>query len=279
MFCRITFLLSIFLLHSSFSFYFLSTRKYAHPNHPSPYNKKYGPCPSSSVRSDQLFAVNSEDDAATSRNDTNVVRSRFDRVLDDFIGKRFGAGEAFYGKRTSTLSDDELDQIRQRNALTTKRPSSLSEYCRIDQPFKDNAVLVVGHVNEATSSEVLQWTVYDLLEKGFTVRVGLVGSEKETEKTMLQGIRVFGLPSTNVDLIELWNDGTVERFEKALEGVQAVVLCDYFSPVTKSVSPTLPLAAERLLSVARQQRIDGIGRLQKIGLCSKITTFFGFLLL
>ena len=36
--------------------------------------------------------------------------TKFDRVIDDFIGKRYGAGEAFYGKRMSDLDEDTYEK-------------------------------------------------------------------------------------------------------------------------------------------------------------------------
>lgn len=36
--------------------------------------------------------------------------TKFDRVIDDFIGKRYGAGEAFYGKRMSDLDEETYEK-------------------------------------------------------------------------------------------------------------------------------------------------------------------------
>eukprot|EP01035_Chromulina_nebulosa_P066834 gene66834-91534_t len=118
-----------------------------------------------------------DDGPVNSKQNSSVIPSKFDRVLDDFIGKKFGAGEAFYGRRTSTLSDEDLQKLSEVEIRTSgkSRPLSLDEYCRIDRTFRDNAVLVVGGIGSNTNSDVLQWIVYDLLEKGFTVRVGIVG--------------------------------------------------------------------------------------------------------
>ena len=36
--------------------------------------------------------------------------TKFDRAIDDFIGKRYGAGEAFYGKRMSDLDEETYEK-------------------------------------------------------------------------------------------------------------------------------------------------------------------------
>ena len=38
--------------------------------------------------------------------------SKVNRIIDDFVGKRYGAGEAWYGKRKSDLSEDEFQALR-----------------------------------------------------------------------------------------------------------------------------------------------------------------------
>lgn len=249
----------------SFSRQFLKSCSFSFLSHDSPYVLR---------KFDSLLRVTSDgaddDDPINSKQNSSVIPSKFDRVLDDFIGKKFGAGEAFYGRRTSTLSDEDLLKLSDLEKSTSgkSRPLSLDEYCRIDRTFRDNAVLVVGGINSNTNSDVLQWIVYDLLEKGFTVRVGIIGERKQTGKCMVEGIRVFGLPGINVDMLELLNDGSERRFEAALEGVQAVVICDSFSPslqASPSSSGNDPSAVEQLLRVAQAAREEGRGQLQKIG--------------
>ena len=56
--------------------------------------------------------------------------TKFDRVIEDFIGKRYGAGEAFYGKRLSDLDDDTYQEMQD-----LKKPKSYDE-----KPPRDNAV-------------------------------------------------------------------------------------------------------------------------------------------
>lgn len=130
----------------------------------------------------------------------------FERSLNDFIGKRYGAGEAFYGRRQSDLSEEEFQETK----AQTEKPL-FDE----DAPLRGNAILVVGGLES-----IGQWVAYDLAEKGFAVRVAS-GSRKDA-------IEVFGLPGKNVDMLELRAEMPEEALFKAIEGVQAVVLCGNF---------------------------------------------------
>lgn len=130
----------------------------------------------------------------------------FERSLNDFIGKRYGAGEAFYGRRQSDLSEEEFQE---KKALTEK--PLFDE----DAPLRGNAILVVGGLES-----IGQWVAYDLAEKGFAVRVVSPSRKDATE--------VFGLPGTNVDMLELRAESSEEAFFKAIEGAQAVVMCGNF---------------------------------------------------
>jgi len=51
-----------------------------------------------------------------------VSRSRFQRSIDDFVGKRYGAGEAFYGRRTSDMSDEVNKALTLTLTLTLTLP-------------------------------------------------------------------------------------------------------------------------------------------------------------
>jgi hypothetical protein len=251
------------ILTGSFSHQHLKSSSFCFLSKPSPHAFR-------KLDSSLRVSRDGDDVPVSSKQNSSVIPSKFDRVLDDFIGKKFGAGEAFYGRRTSTLSDEDLKKLSEVEISNSgkSRPLSLDEYCRIDRTFRDNAVLVVGGIGSNTNSDVLQWIVYDLLEKGFTVRVGIVGERKQTGKCMLEGIRVFGLPGINVDMLELLNDGSERRFEAALEGVQAIVLCDSFSPslqASPSSSGSDLSAVEQLLRAAQAVREEGRGQIQKVG--------------
>jgi hypothetical protein len=56
--------------------------------------------------------------------------TKLDRVISDFIGKRYGAGEAFYGKRVSDLDEDTYLELR---GVDKKKEFAA-------KPLKDNAV-------------------------------------------------------------------------------------------------------------------------------------------
>ena len=74
-------------------------------------------------------------------------KSKLDRVVDDFIGKRFGAGDFFYGERVSQLTDEEY--IEQYEAVDEEE--------LVERPLKDNAILLVGSL-EAMG----QWVAFEL---------------------------------------------------------------------------------------------------------------------
>ena len=79
-------------------------------------------------------------------------KSKFDRVVDDFIGKRFGAGDYFYGERISQLTDEEY----------MNQYEAVDEEETLERPLKDNAILLVGSL-EAMG----QWVAFELAGKCF----------------------------------------------------------------------------------------------------------------
>ena len=74
-------------------------------------------------------------------------KSKMDRVIDDFIGKRFGAGDYFYGERVSQLTDEEY----------MEQYEAVDEEELVERPLKDNAILLVGSL-EAMG----QWVAFEL---------------------------------------------------------------------------------------------------------------------
>ena len=162
----------------------------------------------------------------------------FERGLSDFIGKRYGAGEAFYGKRLSDQTEEEYQQAQSEN----NKPLWDDE-----APLRRNAILVVGG---ATS--VGQWVVFDLVEKGFAVRVATVDRK--------EAINVFGLPGLNVDVLPPLSSSDEAGLEKALSGAQAVVLCCAFDCSSSRARDEAALAA-RLLQGIEERRAAGRGEL------------------
>ena len=121
--------------------------------------------------------------------------TKIDRIIDDFVGKRYGNGEFFYGKRTSDMSEEDYQELKSRTD-----PQLPDE----DSPMAENAVLIVGGLDH-----VGQWVAFDLAEKGFKIRV--------TGENFKDAVKIFGLPGFNVDIIVLTPSSSEERFARAIE--------------------------------------------------------------
>lgn len=144
--------------------------------------------------------------------------SKFDRIIDDFVGKRFGAGEAFYGKRTSALSDEEYDDFLQDSRR--KLPGGGFDGDNYDSmALKDNAILLVG---DAKRAEIMRWIAFELLEKDFSVRIAT--------SDYRGAVDTFGRPGFNVDIVTIGAGSSEADYQRCLSGVQAVVLLSGFMP-------------------------------------------------
>lgn len=177
----------------------------------------------------------------------------FERSLNDFIGKRYGAGEAFYGRRLSDLSEAEYQEAR------AEKDKPLWDD---DAELKGNGILVVGG-----ATGVGQWVVYDLVEKGFAVRVANVDRK--------EAIEVFGLPGLNIDVLPALQDDA--QLLKALKGAQAVVLTAAFGDDgdgwgRRGRAQEEAQLAKRVLEVIEDLRSAGRGDLdvRKIVLLSRV---------
>jgi hypothetical protein len=137
--------------------------------------------------------------------------SKFDRVIDDFVGKRFGAGEAWYGKQKSTMSDEEASEIENQ-----RRPKLIVK----DEDLKKNAVLLFGDYSSLDA--IGDWIAFDLSAKGFNIRVASFDLTKS--------IQLFGLPGNNVDILTLSATSDEDSFLRAIKDVQAVVFVGNFNP-------------------------------------------------
>jgi len=135
------------------------------------------------------------------------TRSKFDRVIDDFVGKRFGAGEAFYGKRTSDMSDEQF------SAIYELKDEVSSKWGTMD--MRDNAILILGG-----TTDIAQWIAFELAEKGFDIRIAA--------PNIKDAVKIYGIPGTNCDIVELNKSTTRLKYERAINGVQAVVICSGF---------------------------------------------------
>lgn len=190
----------------------------------------------------------------SAENDKRPNKStKFDRTIDDFIGKRYGAGEAFYGRRVSDLDEAAYAQMRE-----VSKPKRFD-----DKPPRDNAVLIYGDLEAAG-----QFVAYELAEKGFNIRI-LTDNVKSA-------VQMFGLAGNNVDMFELKADSSLEFLSQAMDGVQAVILCGNFNPVI-SLGLMLDGRYRRYLEVAgglidaaeASKRVSKKSALQKVVLVSR----------
>lgn len=169
----------------------------------------------------------------------------FERGLNDFIGKRYGAGESFYGRRQSRLSEEEYQEAR----AAIEKPL-FDE----NAEFRKNAVLVVGG-----EQDIAQWIVFDLVEKGFAVRVASLDRKSS--------IAVYGLPGANVDLVEL--KATAAEYQesdyfRAISDAQAVVLCAAFSSSDGKGGEEAAMAQLLLKAIEKKRAAGGKQDVQKI---------------
>ena len=164
--------------------------------------------------------------------------------MNDFVGKRYGAGSAFYGARSSDLSEEEYAELTGVNKA--------DEIPAEQKILKENAILIFGSLNE-----IGQWVAFELNEKGFQIRVAC--SDRQN------AVKIFGLD--NVDIVELKKDATEEQYARAVEGVQAVVFCQNFQPKIdffNSVGKAETNTALSLLDIAVRARDAGVGSVKKI---------------
>jgi hypothetical protein len=148
---------------------------------------------------------------------------KFDKILDDFMGKKFGAGEFFYGERSSALGKN-ASQTADRNAVLTP-----------------NAVLVVGSPDCAW----IQWTIIELIEKGFTVRLLCASAFAAYQATSLPGI--------SFDVVEARTEGSDGEIALAVQNVQAII----FGSMNKDIMLRIPFfkgppIRERVLEIVMQ---------------------------
>ena len=165
-------------------------------------------------------------------------------MVSDFVGKRYGAGAAFYGKRASDLSEEAYAELTGVNKFEVIPDE--------EKLLKDNAILIFGSLNQ-----IGQWVAFELNEKGFQIRVAC--SDKQ------DAIKIFGLD--NVDIVELKKEATEEQNARAVEGVQEVVFCQNFQPKVdflNSVGKAETQTALSLLDIVMRAKEAGVGSVKKI---------------
>ncbi|KAJ1428388.1 hypothetical protein B484DRAFT_449893 [Ochromonadaceae sp. CCMP2298] len=182
--------------------------------------------------------------------------TKFDRIIDDFVGKKYGAGEAFYGKRTSGLSEDEYDLLRAQGGKKNKE--TMEDYD--SKPMRSNAVLLVGNPLEG----VLQWIALELLEKGFSVRLAVENRAKAAEE--------LGLPGYNLDIVELGPNSEEYAYARAVQDCQAVIFCSSFDPVPSPFLAKTAVSfsvAKSLLNIVLRAREAKVGDVEKVSVVSR----------
>jgi hypothetical protein len=184
----------------------------------------------------RLYASNKDD----GKEEKKVKSTKFDRVVNDFIGKRYGAGSYFYGQRLSDLSEEEFAE---RRGLRQQKSA------KKDEPMKDNAILIVGSLDE-----IGQWVAFELGEKGFNIRIACDDKQR--------AVNIFG--ENNVDIIELKKDSSEEQYATAIEGVQALVLCPNFAPKWIGLDSSECVIAERIVDMSLRAKEAKVGKVKKI---------------
>lgn len=125
------------------------------------------------------------------------------RLMDDFFGKRMGAGTVFYGESLSDLDDE---------AYAKKVEASNDNDARLEvKALRENPVVVVG-----ATGKTGQWVVTDLLSKGFSVRAFVRNLDKAED--------LFGWDGSNLDVFE-GNVKDLSALTEAMKGALAVIYC------------------------------------------------------
>jgi hypothetical protein len=103
------------------------------------------------------------------------------RLMDDFFGKRMGAGTVFYGESLSDMDDE---------TYAKKVEGGNDNDARLEiKALRKNPVLVVG-----ATGKTGQWVVTDLLSKGFRVRAFVRNLNKAED--------LFGWDGSTLDVFE-----------------------------------------------------------------------------
>lgn len=174
--------------------------------------KQYSPRRSRSIEvhtvMSKLHAKKQQDD---DDDDSKPKSTKFSRMLDDFVGKKYGAGEAFYGKRTSDLSEDQYREYLRKTFPTRYIADD-------DIELKSNAILVIGD----PQVELTQWIILELTDKGFKVRL-ICEDKKEATK-------VFGKHGYNIDIVTVDQDTLNSDIDKYVNSIQAVLVTTNFLP-------------------------------------------------
>ena len=200
-------------------------------------------------------------------NNNNKVKStKFDRIIDDFIGKKYGSGQYFYGPRTSGLSEEEYAKLRGVDINASKKKDDNENDDNFE--FKPNSILLYGDIDTNSDYAIGQWIAFELLEKGFNVRIVC--------KNKKEGFQAFGPNGKNVDYIYLDSTSDEKFYARAIEGVQAIIFCHSFQPTVDYGlfniftnnnlinDKNKMLICEKLINFASMSRKAKIGDIKKI---------------
>lgn len=127
------------------------------------------------------------------RSTVTLSASYLDDLIEDFMGKRFGAGEVFYG--ASISSRFKSRQTKQKQTTKSARDAS-------------NVVLVVGEAE----SELTTWTLIELIEKGFDVC--LVCAD------VVSAYKQYGFPAISFSVED------IRKYEFNASVCSAVLVCE-----------------------------------------------------
>ena len=204
--------------------------------------------------------------SSNDNNNKKVKSTKFDRVIDDFIGKKYGSGQYFYGPRTSGLSEEEYAKLR---GVDVNVPKNNNENENDENyEFKPNSILIYGDIDSNSDYAIGQWIAFELLEKGFNLRIVC--------KNKKEGFQAFGPIGKNVDYIYLDNNSDDRLYAKAIEGVQAIIFCHSFEPTVDygllniffnnnlSNDKNKMLICEKLIKFASMSRTAQVGDIKKI---------------
>ena len=193
------------------------------------------------------------------RNSNKKVKStKFDRIIDDFVGKKYGAGQAFYGPRTSGLSEEEYAKLRGVDVNASKNKDDNENDDNFE--FKPNSILLYGDIDSKSDYSIGQWIAFELLEKGFNVRIVC--------KNKKEGFQAFGPNGKNVDYIYLDTNSDEKWYARAIEGVQAIIFCHSFQPTVDyglfNIFKNNMLICEKLINFASMSRKAQVGDIKKV---------------
>jgi len=190
-------------------------------------------------------------------NKPQTKSTKLERIIDDFVGKKYGYGQYFYGKRLSDLSEEDYQSLIRKDRI---------EIPDEDTPMEDNAILIIGDLES-----IGQWIAFDLAEKGFRIRIAT--------ENLKDAVYIFGLPGVNVDMIELGPDSNEQRYIKAVQGAQAIVLCGNFNAKYDFNVGTndryLTVVSKTLDLLTRAGKAGVTFDVQKIALVSRVVPWIG----